>query len=215
MCVIIVKKRGIDVPTQNILSQAFKANSHGCGFAVAKKSGLYLYKTLNFKKFCKNFYSNVKKDDDCIIHFRLATHGSICRENCHPFANETNDLIFAHNGVLPIESVENKTDSQILFETILAPAAKLYGVKSRTFAQIADSVRSTSKFAFLDANGVTTFGSFESVNGLLFSNLRGLYDLRFGINSYNSTAYRTDDFYNRIFAEHNEAYKTPKYCFEY
>jgi predicted glutamine amidotransferase len=211
MCVIIVKKQGVNVPSMAIMKQAYNANPHGCGFAVSKSNGkMYMFKSLNFKEFANKFYKNVSTDDCCIIHFRLATHGSKCRANCHPFTNGKG-LYFAHNGVLPIQSVDNKTDSQILFDAVLAPAAEIYGLYSHTFSQIVDSVRETSKFAFLDKCGVQTFGNFENVNGLLFSNLRGLYALQSPPSYLND--YRSYSFYNQLFSEHNKAYKTKKFDF--
>ena len=216
MCVIIVKKQGVQTPSQSILNQAYRANSHGCGFAVKKADGtFYMYKTLNFKKFCKKVFANVAIEDDAIFHFRLATHGSICKDNCHPFSTEDGRLFFAHNGVLPIESENNQTDSEIIFNRLLAPAVGLFGLRSKTFANIVDSVIGGSKFAFLDEHGIKTFGNFETVNDLLFSNLRGFYELKYGINPYQSTSYRNDDFYADLFAEHNKAYKTPKYSWQF
>lgn len=229
MCVIIVKKAGTKRPTEKQLKEAYNANPHGCGFAVAKSDGtIYSYKSTNFDKFLAKFDKHVEKADPCIIHFRLATHGSICSANCHPFANEQKTLYFAHNGILPIESIDNKTDSQILFDSVLSGAAEVYGIESQTFKQIVSKTIGSSKFAFLDSHNVYMFGNFEQANGLYYSNLRGIYTAykqRKQYSLYNwfdendsdcedlpesAFNYRSDKFFSDIFAEHNKAYKMPK-----
>ena len=162
---------------------------------------------MNFNDFYSHFCRNVTTGDDCIIHFRLATHGSQCVNNCHPFVNQDNSLYFAHNGILSFSSVNDMTDSQIAFEGILAPAAARFGLRSKTFKEIVNQVIEGSRFAFLDSQGVITFGKFEKYKGLYCSNLYFLNRPTLGWYSY-----RSDDFYGNLFAEHNAAYKTPKYA---
>lgn len=210
MCVIIVKKRGVALPEYDILKAAHRANPHGCGFAALTENGLTSYKSLKFNKFYKRLLQVADIENDVIIHFRFATHGSKCPANCHPFANKDKTLYFAHNGVLPIRSINDKTDSEILFKSVLAPTAARYGLRSQTFDDVAAMVVGSSKFAFLDADGVKTVGDYSSREGVLYSNLRFM-----PLNSYTTGGfnYRTDDFYSDIFAEHNSAYKTAKFSF--
>lgn len=205
MCVIIVKKKGVDLPSKSELQKAYNRNPHGAGFATKDK----VYKTLSFADFYENFIKNVTVNDDCIIHFRLATHGSINAKNAHPFKGRT--VTFAHNGVLPISSKNDKTDSEILFRSILEPAIELYGLRSHTFNDIVKSVIETSKFAFIDKQGIEMFGNFTELNGLYYSNLNHKpFDERYKAQSKNSFVYRTDDFFANLFAEHNKVYKRSK-----
>ena len=39
---------------------------------------------------------------DMLVHMRIATHGSVCLENNHPFHIDT-QTVFAHNGIMPHE----------------------------------------------------------------------------------------------------------------
>ena len=79
------------MPSLDILSKIKKLNHNGYGFVSTD----HFHKGLDYHTFLRHL-SEVGDDEDCIIHFRLATHGSICRANCHPFTE--NGIYFAHNG---------------------------------------------------------------------------------------------------------------------
>lgn len=98
MCCIIYKPKGVQMPTLDTLNKVQRINHHGYGFVSSK----HRYKTMDYQKFLTHL-SKVEIEEECIIHMRWATHGSKCRRNCHPFVE--NGVYFAHNGVLPIQSV--------------------------------------------------------------------------------------------------------------
>lgn len=77
MCVIIVKPAGVKMPSREILDAARSANQDGCGFV----STFHHKKTLSYRAFLHEL-SKVKQSEACIIHFRLATHGSVRTANC-------------------------------------------------------------------------------------------------------------------------------------
>lgn len=83
------------MPSRDILGKIKRLNHNGYGFVSTN----HFHKGLDYRTFLCHL-SEVSDDEDCIIHFRLATHGSICRANCHPFSLD--GIYFAHNGVLPI-----------------------------------------------------------------------------------------------------------------
>lgn len=141
-------------------------NPDGCGFVSS--SGLS-YRGLSFKTFLKEI-SKVRLDEECIIHFRYATHGSIKRANCHPF--DHNGLWFAHNGILSVTPRGDMTDSETAFLDILSPVADRYGVDSPQMRTAVGCVIGYSKFAFMKDGKVTMFGNFERHNGRYYSNIR-------------------------------------------
>lgn len=112
----------------------------------------------------------VNKEDDAMIHLRYATHGSKTKENCHPF--EADGFIFAHNGVLPIESKNDMTDSEIYFHRLL-PKLKKYGIDSPQVKKDVENIIGGSKFCIFDTQRqqVKLFGHYTEVNGCYFSNL--------------------------------------------
>lgn len=173
MCVLIVKKAGDKLPNDTILKMCYQANPDGCGFSTVRA----WFKTLDFDQFLRVLKRNVNISDDCIIHFRFATHGSVKKENCHPFIDRPAGVAFAHNGVLPIISKNDKTDSEIFFRESFLPTFKKCGWNEQT-ENVIKNVIGGSKFAFLDKNeGLKTFGEFYAVKGCncLFSNLRWDY----------------------------------------
>lgn len=165
MCVLVVCKAGHDLPSREDLWAMHKANPHGMGFA----SKSLHYKGMNFERFY-NRLQFVPKDENIIIHFRYATHGSICAKNCHPFRK--GKMWFAHNGILDIRPEGDMTDSETAFRNILYPVAKEYGIESDELYATVDDVIGYSKFAFMDKSGdVVTFGDFKEYHNMLCSNL--------------------------------------------
>ena len=174
MCVIIIKEKGVKLPSKKFLQSTFNANSHGAGYATDKGK---FFKTLSFDVFYQHFRNNVKKEDACIIHFRLATHGSINPNNCHPFKGKVEgigDVFFAHNGILDIHSQDNKTDSELCFRNILIPVMTMFGYGKSLDIAI-EGVIGSSKFCMVDGSGVVhRWGDWTNHNGLWLSNTRFL-----------------------------------------
>lgn len=165
MCVIIVKPAGVEMPPSSIINAAYAANPDGCGLV----SPSTFYKGLSFEQFKRNL-KNVSDDEPCIIHFRLATHGSVKRANCHPF--NRGDVWFAHNGVLSIKPQADKTDSETAFQNIIYPAIEQYGYGSEEMEDAVWSVIGFSKFAFLNGDDVRIYGDYIQRDGCYYSNLR-------------------------------------------
>ena len=165
MCVLIIVKHGHPLPSRKELFAMHRANPHGMGF-VSKSLH---YKGMNFETFY-NRLQFVPRDEGIIIHFRYATHGSICTENCHPF--KKGGIWFAHNGILDITPRRDMTDSETAFQDILYPVAREYGIFSEELASTVDEIIGCSKFAFMDKSGdIMMFGNFQEYHGYYASNL--------------------------------------------
>lgn len=165
MCVLIVKPKGVKMPSNSILRQAYKANPHGCGFATQNK----FFKSLDFDLFMTEL-SKVSDDEDVMIHFRLATHGSIKRSNCHPF--KANDVVFAHNGILDIMPIGDMTDSETAFLHIIYPAIQRYGLDSKQTEDAIYSIIGYTRFAIIQGDDVRLYGDYQQIDGVYYSNLR-------------------------------------------
>lgn len=166
MCVIIYKPAGITMPSLTTLLAAQRANPHGYGFATPSDS----FKGLDFDQFYTRLQS-VQASEPCIIHFRLATHGSIKRQNCHPF--RAGGVSFAHNGVLSIEPVGDRTDSETAFLKYILPAIKRWGWASEQADRVVNSIIGSSKFAMMFRNEVRLFGQYTKMeDGCYYSNTR-------------------------------------------
>lgn len=166
MCVIIVKPAGVKMPTSEIIKAAHNANPHGCGFI----SPSVFYKGMSFESF-KRKLKQVSDEEPCIIHFRLATHGSIKRANCHPF--NRGDVWFAHNGILGIRPQGDMTDSETVFQNIIYPTIIRYGYGSKEMDKAVNCIIGYSKFAFMQSDDVRMYGDFiKQDDGCYYSNLR-------------------------------------------
>lgn len=170
MCVIIIKPANAAMPTIEELQNAYSCNPDGCGFVSENHS----YKGLNFETFLKEL-SKVGEDERCIIHFRLATHGSIKKSNCHPFY--AGGIYFAHNGTLRVEPEGDKTDSETVFRNILLPIIESRGLESKELKCAVNAVIGSSKFALMHKGKIYTFGSFTKHDGRYYSNTRHIPQL--------------------------------------
>lgn len=168
MCVIIVKPAGVKMPSKEVLDAAYHANRDGCGFV----STFHHKKTLSYATFLREL-AKVHQSEACIIHFRLATHGSVRTANCHPFRR--GDVFFAHNGILPIQPMGDMTDSETAFERYIYPAIAEYGYDDEMKDYVISNIIGCSKFAMmrLGDREAKMYGSFiEQADGCYYSNLR-------------------------------------------
>ena len=181
MCVIIVKNKGIEMPTEAEMRLAYEHNPHGWGFVSSNglfAHGMYFNEFLSLVRY-------VGIEDACIIHFRIATHGSVKVENCHPFRGRVDGepVYFAHNGILPIRARKDMTDSETEFRDTLLPAMRLFGFGSMMFDQMVARRIHSSKFAFMKDGKIRVYGRWiKEDNGLLWSNLN--HRPWYGYNTY-------------------------------
>lgn len=154
MCLAIYKPAKC-LPDMGALEEGFRCNSHGAGFAVAHDGKLTLYKGFfTFDAFRQAFEPFA--EDQCAIHFRLATHGKRDQNNCHPFV-VTTGLSVIHNGILPIKCnvSEDMSDTWHYNKLILRPMAKRdpdFFLRSDV-RFMGEAAISGSKFVFLRADG--------------------------------------------------------------
>ena len=167
MCVIIYKPKGASLPSKDVLAACRLANPHGQGFASESD----FYKSIQYSSFIKRL-KGVRKEENCIIHFRFATHGSIKLSNCHPFVKS--GTAFAHNGVLDIMPIGDKTDSETAFLSRILPTIKRYGLHSIELDRVIYDMIGYSKFVLMQGGDVRLFGTFYEYNGCYFSNMRFL-----------------------------------------
>lgn len=111
MCLAIFKPEKVFL-MRGDLSRAFHINNDGAGFAyydpmfkrVVINKGFW-----TFKDFWESFSEIQKAKMKAIVHFRLATHGDISWDNCHPY--ELDDGALIHNGIISAVSNYNYRDS--------------------------------------------------------------------------------------------------------
>lgn len=152
------------MPDLSLLLAMRRYNPNGQGFVAETRT----WKGVAFDRFVDEL-DMVGDDENCIIHFRFATCGSVKDQNCHPFSQ--NGVSFAHNGCLPIRACNDMTDSETAFRRMLMPAIEKYGYGSKEMDRAVDKVIGGSRFAFMKDGEIRTYGPFVRLDGLLFSNL--------------------------------------------
>ncbi len=170
MCVICYIPKGVETPSREIVSAMHRANPHGMGMCTPNMS----YKGMSFEA----FYRRLRKRDieePCLLHFRFATHGSIKKDNCHPFHDDVSDTYFMHNGILDIEPQGDMTDSETAFREYLVPDIRSFGLNSDELSYTVHGIIGFSKFAFMQGDNVHLFGEFLKRYGVYYSNLRFSY----------------------------------------
>lgn len=166
MCCIIIVPRNQEVPSEGVLRQVYDHNKDGMGFV----SETNYFRTFDFEEFLYEL-RQVPTSENIIIHFRWATHGSVKLSNCHPFVGyaQGREYFFAHNGVLPISSKNDKTDSEICFRERILPVIRRLGFENAR--KYIDQYRAGSRFAIMMPNGdIETFGDYQNFQGCLYSN---------------------------------------------
>lgn len=159
MCIIIAIPRGNDATTKTELRNAWTNNPDGAGFAYAHNGKIETRHFMRFATFSSAFWPAIRAygaQSSFLVHFRIATQGSVCLGNCHPFV--VNDgLVAAHNGILPIkaEKGDDRSDTKIFIDRFLA---RLWpGWERDTLCRaVVEAYLGTSMLATLDAQGKIT-----------------------------------------------------------
>lgn len=168
MCVIVFKPAGTEMPKNEIIRACARANRDGFGFCTPTK----FYKSTSFERFREQL-AKVETDEPCIMHFRYATHGNVCKGNCHPF--KQGDVYFAHNGVLSIRPYAGKTDSETAFLKYIYPAIAKHGFHSSEADKAIEDTIEGTRFALMQGEDVRLFGDFKQIEGCFYSNERFMY----------------------------------------
>lgn len=165
MCVVFIKPANFSMPESDIRAMA-KANPHGLGIAYVDTIHRGKYPPVPkiiTKKFigdtATKYLSLDLHEKQVLVHFRLATHGSVNTRNVHPFAIVKNHLVMAHNGVLDIRTRSDETDTAAYIRENLKPAIEKYGkaiVNQPFFKGLIERDIGSSKFVFMDSHDYVT-----------------------------------------------------------
>ena len=189
MCIIAIKNKGINMPSEEILETMFTNNSDGAGFMYAVNNTVIIEK--GFMTY-KAFHTALKKveahhditSSPLVMHFRIATSGKIDGGTCHPFpiSNKRKilrkqyietDIGVAHNGIINIDTPDNMSDTMQYIARKLSIYQKLqsnFYVRRKWQKRIEDEIK--SKMVFLDSRGeIYTIGDFVTESdGMVYSN---------------------------------------------
>src|SRR3990167_2957572 len=151
MCLIAIKPRGTDLPSDSDMTAWFDYHNDGFGLAFQHKDRVQILKGAmkepEMFEILEKMYRMIGnaeaiKNTNIMYHFRQTSGGIVIPENCHPFPISNNPFVLgskkikvgaalAHNGVIDTYSDwdvskknwrnSKKTDTQLFIETDLFP----------------------------------------------------------------------------------------------
>jgi predicted glutamine amidotransferase len=177
MCIIAIKKAGVQFP--DITTVETMCDSNPDGFALVyhdtRDGKARTYRTMDREQFLRHYKSVLRSHDfrttNLFLHARIATHGSLRRENCHGFVDKKCRLSFAHNGILyNIPNRDDLTDSETFFRDYFVPVFRHGGWFEAD--RLIKDVIGYSKFVFMDNKGnIRHYGNYiKDTDGVLYSN---------------------------------------------
>ena len=185
MCLLVAKPAETPMDYDvlwELYESARKVHRDGFGLAYAKNGIVCRYRTMD-KMSKDELVQMLKGGADCplLLHWRLGTHGSRNKENCHPFFVKTSDgstFALGHNGVVSDVYSHNTTKSDT------AMLAELLEGKHREEAKAELNKRSSycNKFVTLFPDGELNIHDEKNMghwdNGIWFSNRMHTYQGR-------------------------------------
>lgn len=192
MCVILVKEKGIELPTKKVLKCCWERNPDGAGFMFNDYDKVVIMKGfMTFEEFylrlqtANEFYH--LKEKGLVIHFRIATSGLKDKGNCHPYPISddnldlrksfiTTELGIAHNGIIRSYNGKDKilNDTQLFIKNDLFELnsldKKFY--KNVIFQSMIERLIDGSRLVFLNKKGeIIKLGKWFHNGNYYFSNL--------------------------------------------
>lgn len=175
MCIAILSKKDILVPHKH-LEASWERNDDGAGFMYAEGGKLTIRKGfMTFDKFMEAYEPHEAKD--CVLHFRIATHGKMDEDNTHPF-EVGEELGFVHNGIINNVDTDSNKDLSDTNHFNTQYLQELYQqdknfIFKPIYNKLIASFIGASKLIFLNNEGQSTlvngsYGIWD--NGIWYSN---------------------------------------------
>lgn len=170
MCIAILKTKEATI-TDEVLRTCYNNNKDGCGFAYCENKTVYIKKFMNFDRFLEE-YKKVEGKSNMLIHFRIATHGGVNVDNCHPFIlNDRMALI--HNGIIAgYGDKTNKSDTRDFIDKVIGNISHRMW-RNPSFRELVGNAIGYSKFCILDTDDnyyIINEHKGEWVDGVWYSN---------------------------------------------
>lgn len=183
MCIVIYQPKGKQVQ-KAILQKAFENNPDGAGFMVQKdKEAPYMMKGFfDFDKFYKSYLPFSKGDYNVAIHFRIATHGTVNKDNCHPFKissdiadtvlfNGRADSLIMHNGIISSIMTPRNLPYSDTMNFIAKILCWMKDLKSKDLTEVLENLENYSKFCIMRKGfDPILAGLFIEDRGIFYSN---------------------------------------------
>ena len=179
MCIIIIKQKGKDVPTE-VLKTSARINPHGLGIVWLDTFKVSYHKSKE--------YQLLNTERPYIAHFRYATIGKICKENTHPFrCGHNKDELFMMNGTARGYGNERMTDTEDLAIRLGRTPRHTWGSQLEKFEArfVSINTRTRTFQIYNKLNWIKKDGVWYSKGNVLQDNLVAVYGtLKKGFGNY-------------------------------
>lgn len=166
--------------TKSEFKECFKSNNDGVGISWEEGGLNHYLKGMMDVEEAWGTYENIPGTKH-VVHFRLASAGSVCEELTHPFAceeDDENDLTY--HGSAPLLSHNGTVGGwkDLMLTYLIHRDRRVIGRVSDTrfvsmlvadMGEVALDLTS-GKWALFDMGSIHIWGAFEEADGILFSN---------------------------------------------
>lgn len=151
MCIIVVNRK--KPLSRETFVNCWTENPDGFGMSYSEGGKLHTVKRLIGMNEAFDIYHAVRQraKGAILLHFRIATHGSVNIENCHPF-DINPSLAIAHNGVINIRTTGDQSDTRQFVKDVLRKLPNGF-LKNQGITSLLSLSIGSSKLAFLDCEG--------------------------------------------------------------
>ena len=160
MCLLTFMPKGLTISYEKARRSATN-NPDGFGFAIHTGDDILTDHDMNFEHLWTRF-TNARKVQDgaAMFHFRIATHGTVNSDNCHPFyVGEDTQSVLGHNGMLPIAVPvgESRSDTRLFAEIVLPHCGGVERLDDKEFFKELEEWSSGSKLVIMTVNPATKY----------------------------------------------------------
>lgn len=191
MCIIVAKKKGVKMPSKNILETCFNNNSDGAGLMYVQNGQVIIDKGyMDFKSFYKRIQKLERRLGDLtnksiVMHFRIGTQGANDKATTHPFPISKDieqlkatyvktDVGMVHNGIISRFNYDKTiSDTQLFIKDFVSVIKNLKKdfYTDNSVMQLLKGEIGSSKLCFLDKNeNLYYIGEKFVDNGVVYSN---------------------------------------------
>jgi len=123
MCIAIYHDQSCPLSPEEF-NNSWTNNPDGGGFAYFDESNeIAIKKSMNKGEMYDMYYKAIEKYGETspfLVHFRIATHGSVNLSNAHPFRVNANTIMI-HNGMIPVimDKKQKRSDTRVFVEEYL------------------------------------------------------------------------------------------------
>jgi predicted glutamine amidotransferase len=192
MCVIVVANTKTQFPKIETIEKCMETNPDGAGFMyIGYDKGVHIAKGFFKPEEVMARIETVPDESPIVFHSRIATHGKVSKENCHPFPVTLVDdalklcnlrcrMGFAHNGVFSGYTAKvaqsGFPDSVEFMRHLIYPVYK--DLKRESVQFLLSELVGSSRVAILSSDNLYLFGTFIEEDGVKYSNSSWKYGSR-------------------------------------